>query len=96
MAGNDTINLASCMVVINNALRNYQDYSVQQLRLLDEIDEYGTGLGGAALLLRSPISLLVKTPTSNEQTIAVHPLARPALKRFRRKKLLQEVRDDQR
>lgn len=91
MACHDTIDLADSMVVINQALRNYQDYSVRQLELLDQIDEYGTGLGEAAELLRSPISLLVQSPTTNEQEIAVHPLARPALDRFRRKRLARKV-----
>jgi hypothetical protein len=86
MARHEVIDLADCMVVINSALRNYQDYSVEQLHLLDEIDEYGTGLGEAAVLLRSPISLLVQPSTRDEQEIAVHPLARPALERYRRKK----------
>jgi hypothetical protein len=73
------------MVVVNRALRNYQDYTAHQLELLNEIDEYGTGLGDAAELLRSPISLLVQIPTSDKQQIIVHPLARPALERFQRK-----------
>jgi hypothetical protein len=96
MARHETIDLPDCMVVINNALRNYQDYSVEQLELLDEIDEYGTGLGEAAALLRSPISLLVKRSSGNEQDIAVHPLARPALDRFRRKRVGRRVHHDER
>jgi hypothetical protein len=86
LASHDKIEPSDCMVVVNNALRNYQDYSTKQLELLDEIDEYGTGLGEAAELLRSPISLLVQRPSGDEQRIAVHPLARAALERYRLKR----------
>ena len=85
LASHDMIEPGDCLAVVNQALRNYQDYTARQLELLDEIDEYGSGLGEAAELLRSPISLLVQRPTGDEQQIAVHPLARPALDRFRRK-----------
>jgi hypothetical protein len=91
MAGHEMVELSDCMVVINAALRNYQDFNVKQLESLDEIDEYGTGLGEAAVHLRSPISLLVQDSTTEEQKIAVHPLARPALERFRRKKAGRNV-----
>ncbi|HVA49462.1 MAG TPA: hypothetical protein VNH11_24055 [Pirellulales bacterium] len=92
LAGHDRIEPSDCSLVINNALRNYQDYSLRQLELLGEIDEYGTGLGEAAELLRSPISLLVQRTSSDEQRITVHPLARPALDRFRlRKEAKQKV-----
>ena len=86
LAKHDKIEPSDCWLVINNALRNYQDYSPRQLELLDEIDEFGTGLGEAAELLRSPISLLVQRTSSEQQKIVVHPLARPALERFRLKK----------
>jgi hypothetical protein len=79
------------MLVVNKELRSYQDYSARQLELLDKIDEYGTGLGEAAELLRSPISLLVQRPAHDEQTIAVHPLAQPALARFRLKQTGRKV-----
>lgn len=82
-AQHEKIELTDCMVVVSAALRNYQDYTARQLELLDEIEEYGTGLGEAAELLRSPISLLVQRPSAGEQQIALHPLARPALERFR-------------
>ncbi len=85
LAGHDRIEPTDCMVVVNKELRCYQDYTARQLELLDEIDEYGTGLGEAAELLRSPISLLVQRPSKDEQQIAVHPLAQPALQRFRLK-----------
>jgi hypothetical protein len=85
LASHERIEPADCMVVVNNAFRNYQDYSARQLELLDEIDQYGSGLGEAAELLRSPISLLVQRPSTDEQQIAVHPLAQPALERFRLK-----------
>ena len=84
------------MVVVNRQLRNYQDYSVRQLELLAEIDEFGTGLGEAAELLRSPISLLVQPPTEDRQRIVVHPLALPALDRFRRKQAHQKVNHGER
>ena len=90
LAGHERIETTDCSLVVNNALRNYQDYSLRQLELLDEIDEYGTGLGEAAELLRSPISLLVQRPSSDRQEISVHPLARPALDRFRLRKAAKE------
>jgi hypothetical protein len=79
------------MMVVNKELRSYQDYSARQLELLNEIDEYGTGLGEAAELLRSPISLLVQRSSKEEQKIAVHPLAQPALARFRLKQRGRKV-----
>jgi hypothetical protein len=86
LAGHERIEPTDCSLAINKALRNYQDYSLKQLELLDEIDEYGTGLGEAAELLRSPISLLVQQSSGEQQQIAIHPLARPALDRFRLRK----------
>ncbi len=91
LAGHESIQASDCLVVVNQALRNYQDYSAKQLELLDEIDEFGTGLGEAAELLRSPISLIVQRPSGDEQQIAVHPLARPALERFRLKRGARKV-----
>jgi hypothetical protein len=91
LAAHDKIEATDCMIVVNKELRSYQDYSARQLELLDEIDEYGTGLGEAAELLRSPISLLVQRPSRGEQKIAVHPLAQPALARFRLKQAGHKV-----
>jgi hypothetical protein len=91
LAAHDKIEPTDCMLVVNKELRSYQDYSARQLELLDKIDEYGTGLGEAAELLRSPISLLVQRPANEEQTIAVHPLAQPVLARFRLKQTGRKV-----
>ena len=96
LSRHERIESTDCTVVVSRQLRNYQDYSVRQLELLAEIDEFGTGLGEAAELLRSPISLLVQPPTEDRQRIAVHPLALPALGRFRRKQAHQKVNDGER
>jgi hypothetical protein len=96
LSRHERIESTDCMVVVNRQLRNYQDYSVRQLELLAEIDEFGTGLGEAAELLRSPISLLVQPPTEDRQRIVVHPLALPALDRFRRKQAHQKVNHGER
>jgi hypothetical protein len=85
LAKHDVIDPTDCSIVINNALRNYQDYSQRQLELLAEIEDFGSGLGEAAELLRSPISLLVQRSLSDQQQIIVHPLAKPALERYRLK-----------
>ena len=65
--------------VINQAARGYQDYTADNLALLEEIDAKGTGLREAAILLRSPIGLLVCAPRAGEPQLRVHPLARAAL-----------------
>jgi hypothetical protein len=85
LARHEKVDVTDCMVVVNKALRNYQDYSAKQLKVLDEIDEIGSGLSEAAELLRSPISLLVQRSADDTQRIDVHPLAQPALARYRRK-----------
>jgi hypothetical protein len=69
--------------VISQAGRGYQDYTADDLNLLEEIDSRGTGLRQAAILLRSPIGLLVCAPRAGEAQLRVHPLARAALERFR-------------
>ena len=48
------------MVVVNKQLRNYQDYSVKQLELLAQIDEFGTGIGrgcGTAAIANQSLGL---------------------------------------
>ncbi len=82
-AGRDAIGRGDAMAVIHAQARAYQDYSTQQLELLDEIDRQGTGLGQAAVLLRSPIGLLVREPRGEEQQIRIHPLAFGAMERYR-------------
>lgn len=91
LAGHVAIQPSDCMMVVNKALRNFQDYSAKQLELLDTIDLYGTGLSDAAELLRSPISLLVQRSETDEQPLAIHPLAKPALERFRRKQTAKRL-----
>ncbi len=83
LAGHDTIEIGDAEAVVYAAERAYQDYSVEDFVLLDQIDRTGTGLGQAATLLRSPIGLLVAEPSGREQRLTVHPLAQSALERYR-------------
>ncbi len=83
LAGGDRIEAGDARSVIFEAKRAYLDYGAEELRLLDEIDRLGTGLGKAALLLRSPIGLLVTEPRPDEPELRVHPLARTTLERYR-------------
>ena len=73
--------------MIFRARQAYLDYGAEELQLLDEIDRSRTGLGKAALLLRSPIGLLVNEPRPGEPGLRVHPLARTALGQYRYQKL---------
>jgi hypothetical protein len=81
--GHAKVETVDAEAVIQAFARAYQDYAPDQLKLLDEIERYGTGLSKAAVLLRSPISLLVCRPTTDQQTIRVHPLSSRSLERFR-------------
>jgi hypothetical protein len=84
-AQHDVIEPTDAWAVIQAAERAYQDYSVEDLALLDEVVGSGTGLRSAVTLLRSPIGLLVREGSQGEQALEAHPLAQKALERFRRK-----------
>jgi hypothetical protein len=84
-ARHDVIEPTDALAVIHVAERAYQDYSLDDLRLLDEVVGSSTGLRNAITLLRSPIGLLVREGRGGQQTLQVHPLAQGALERFRRK-----------
>jgi hypothetical protein len=86
LAGHHTIEPSDARAVIQNAGIAYQDYTTDELALLDEICSKETGLGEAATLLRSPIGLLVSEPRRGEPELLVHPLARPALAKYQLKK----------
>lgn len=86
LSGHSQIEPSDARTVIHDAERAYQDYSIKELSLLDEIAQQGTGLGEAATLLRSPIGLLVTKPQGAEQQLRIHPLAQGALDRYRLKK----------
>ncbi|MCX7047266.1 MAG: AAA family ATPase [Candidatus Sumerlaeota bacterium] len=85
LEGHDKILKQDAQSVIFEAQRAYQDYGRSELELLDRIDRDASGLGAAATLLRSPISLLVMEPEKEAQKIRVHPLAEKTLERFRMK-----------
>jgi hypothetical protein len=85
-ANHDNIELSDAESVVHAAERAYQDYGTQELDLLDQISQSGTGLGQAATLLRSPIGLLVAEPSGREQRLLVHPLAENALNNYRLRK----------
>jgi hypothetical protein len=84
-SGHDVIETTDTLTVIHAAERAYQDYSVDDFRLLDQVVNSDTGLRDAATLLRSPIVLLVAKGEGNKQTLRVHPLARRALEKFQRR-----------
>jgi hypothetical protein len=87
LGGYDRIELGEARSVVFEAEQAYLDYGAQELQLLDEIDRLRTGLGKAALLLRSPIGLLVAEPSPGEPSLRVHPLARTTLEQYRFQKL---------
>lgn len=84
-AKHDVITPTDALAVIHVAERAYQDYSVDDFKLLDEVVHSGTGLRNAITLLRSPIGLLVREGEGGQQTLQVHPLAQRALERFHHK-----------
>jgi hypothetical protein len=86
LAGHHTIEPSDARTVIQNAGIAYQDYTTNELALLDEICSKETGLGEAATLLRSPIGLIVSEPKRGEPELLVHPLAKPALAKYQLKK----------
>lgn len=83
LARHDRIEVADAEAVVRAAEQSYLSYSTRDLELLDHISQFGTGLGEAATLLRSPIGLLVTIGDRGEQTLRIHPLAEAALQRFR-------------
>jgi hypothetical protein len=87
LAGHDRIELGEAHSVVFEARQAYLDYGAEELQLLDQIDRLGTGLGKAALLLRSPIGLLVTEPRPGEPGLRIHPLARTTLEQYRLQKL---------
>ena len=84
-ARHDVVEPTDALAAIHVLERAYQDYSVADLTLLDEVVRSGTGLRSAITLLRSPIGLLVREGQGGEQMLEVHPLAERALERFHRK-----------
>jgi hypothetical protein len=86
-ADQDRIGRGEAQSVIFRARQAYLDYGEKELQLLDEIDRLGAGLGKAAILLRSPIGLLVIEPRPGEPGLRVHPLARTTLGQYRFQKL---------
>ena len=54
LSNHDKVEVGDAHAVIEDAERAYQDYNIEGLKLLDEIDRHGTGLREAATLLRSP------------------------------------------
>lgn len=82
LADHDVVEESDARNVKNEAERAYQDFNPADLQLLDQIARTGTGLREAATLLRSPVGLLVSEPSSGEQLLRVHPLARTALDRY--------------
>lgn len=81
----NVIETTDALTVIHAAERAYQDYSIDDFRLLDQVVDSDTGLRDAVTLLRSPIVLLVTKGEGDQQTLRVHPLAKRALERFQRK-----------
>jgi hypothetical protein len=84
-AKHDVIEPTDALAVIHVSERAYQDYTIDDLKLLDEVVHSGTGLRNAITLLRSPIGLLVRQGERGQQALEVHPLAHVALERFHRK-----------
>lgn len=84
-AEHQVIEPTDALSVIHAAERAYQDYSIDDFRLLDQVVDSDTGLRNAVTLLRSPIVLLVTKGEPGQQTLRVHPLAKRALERFQRK-----------
>ena len=89
LAEHDRIELGEAHSVVFDARQAYLDYGAEELQSLDEIDRSGTGLAKAALLLRSPIGLLVSEPhrDADKPSLRVHPLARTTLGQYRFQRL---------
>ncbi|HVA46120.1 MAG TPA: hypothetical protein VNH11_07075 [Pirellulales bacterium] len=83
--GHDVIEPTDALSAIHALERAYQDYSMADFSLLEEVTSSGTGLRSAVTLLRSPIGLIVRQGHDGEQQLEVHPLARRALERYQRK-----------
>jgi len=86
LAGHDRIERGEAHSVVFKAEQAYLDYGAKELRLLDEIEQIGSGLAEAASLLRSPIGLLV-TERLGRSGVQVHPLARTRLGQYRARKV---------
>ena len=86
LADHQFIEPSDARKVIQDAGIAYQDYTTNELALLDEISSKETGLGEAATLLRSPIGLVVSEPRNADAELLVHPLARAALAKYQLKK----------
>ena len=86
LAGHDRIERGEAHSVVFKAEQAYLDYGAKELRLLDEIEQLGSGLAEAASLLRSPIGLLV-TERLGRSGVQVHPLARTRLGQYRARKM---------
>ena len=90
LGGYDRIEQGEAHSVVFEARQAYLDYGAEELELLEEIERLRTGLGKAALLLRSPIGLLVTEPRQdkpNNEQIQIHPLARTTLQQYHFQKL---------
>lgn len=82
LASHRQVQLMDARSVVHRAETAYLDYTPRALDLLKQITETGTGLSEAAVLLRSPIGLLVEKPWGGEQVLTVHPLARSQLEKY--------------
>lgn len=80
------INISDAQSVIFAAQRAYQDYGPEQLDLLSKINNNQVGLGNAAILLRSPIGLLILPPEQGHLPVKIHPLAQTALYNYQKTK----------
>jgi hypothetical protein len=87
LASHDRIELGEANSVIFKARQAYLDYGTEELQLLDEIEQLRTGLGKAALLLRSPIGIWYTEPREGKPPVQVHPLAQTSLEQYRFQKL---------
>jgi hypothetical protein len=87
LADHDRIEVGEARSVVFKAEQAYLDYGVKELRLLDQVEQIGSGLAEAATLLRYPIGLLVTEPKPGKPSIQVHPLARTTLGQYRFQRL---------
>lgn len=86
LAGHKNVLMSDAQAVIFAAQMAYQDYSPKQLDLLEQIGKNKIGLGSAAVLLRSPIGLLVFPQEGGRQKFRIHPLAENVLYNYQKVK----------
>jgi hypothetical protein len=91
-SGHASIHATDARRAVSDAESDYQDYSDEDLALLDSIVSTQQGLGSAWRILRSPIALLVRPRVDGGTSFHTHPLAERSLDSSRLRRRLAAAR----